>query len=236
MPTDFAACWNDFTAIAAKKAGAPWLFRGHADKAWELQPNIGRPYKRTPTGSPRHYTSADEFAMFRDFAMEVRRRFDDGPSTDFELLALAQHYGLPTRLLDWTQNLHVAAYFACEDESFDDRDAEILSLGVRTDAIRTDLDALSDEMFALNPADQPIFVRVPGIDFRIHQQHGVFTLHPDTSVVWTPASPHIVDSPFVIPAHLKPEFRRTLMALGFHAGRLMRDFDRVCETIRGRYR
>ena len=36
------------------------------------------------------------------------------PEDLWELAALAQHYGIPTRLLDWTHDLHTALYFAVE--------------------------------------------------------------------------------------------------------------------------
>ena len=80
-------------------------FRGVDDHKYSLNPGLLRP----------PYINKDlenlEFSISNDFKLRGRPHFPIFPLTVWEQIFLMQHYGFPTRLLDWTESLSVAAYF-----------------------------------------------------------------------------------------------------------------------------
>ena len=85
-----------------------WVFRGHSRADFQLIPSLGRV---THTSVSR---SKYEESLFDIFCREARGYFNSSslPANEWEWLCLAQHHGLPTRLLDWTHNPLAALYFA----------------------------------------------------------------------------------------------------------------------------
>lgn len=57
--------------------------------------------------------SGESFSGFERKSTNYQERWL--PKDLYELAGLAQHYGIPTRLLDWTQDIYVALYFAATD-------------------------------------------------------------------------------------------------------------------------
>lgn len=102
--------------LAQGKQGV-W-FRGHSDSSFELLPSVFRRSGKNQDGP--YY---DEVALLEEFIRRHPQAKHEHSNT-LELLTYAQHYGLPTRLLDWTENLLVAIYFACNE--FPDVDGELL--------------------------------------------------------------------------------------------------------------
>ena len=108
--------WNGFLRIR-KQLAKGWIFRGQPG-VWPLKPSLERSCEFF--GVSLHQSPAIEKQMIRDF-----RRQYVGDNRDIVLndtlycMTLMQHYGSPTRLMDWTYSPYVAAFFAlesCESE------------------------------------------------------------------------------------------------------------------------
>lgn len=94
-------------------------FRGQADFSWEVQPSIYR-----YSNFQRYQT-----VQFEKFLLDARPPKPSPPltHTEFELewLMVSQHYSVPTRLLDWSSEILIALYFACDDENNMEKDGAV---------------------------------------------------------------------------------------------------------------
>lgn len=98
---------HEFFRSYAPDPPTGWWFRGQASSDWKLVPKAGRPPYRLP--NERH------LGRFRAWTRAAIAYDSDLPTNDWERLAIAQHFGLATCLLDWTYNPVVALYFCCSE-------------------------------------------------------------------------------------------------------------------------
>jgi hypothetical protein len=147
------------------------IFRGVKDQKHELIPKIGRKeYKfRYNKGTPLRTIEDDLLRIFRERALPF---LDRVPSNGWDWMAIAQHHGLPTRLLDWTRNPLVAAYFAVEKEFKGNSAIYAVEFPEYIDTKREEY----DDPFKINFVGKFI---PPHTTKRIVVQSGLFTIHPD---------------------------------------------------------
>lgn len=205
-----------------------WVFRGQDNIDWPLRPKAGRPefyVEATDVWKDRGQSSGD-LGRFNYWRHQAIAYTDTLPENDFECLAFAQHYGLATRLLDWTTNPLVALYFAVEIQGNTDAAVFCHLPWLIIDQKDSAIDRKFDRVVLLKPRP---------FDRRIAAQSGVFTfhLHPETAL--TPmepneeirkAAPEGLDLVAIrIPAELKPSFLRQLNAIGINRKTLFPDLE-----------
>jgi hypothetical protein len=224
------------------KYDTPW-WRGHAKAEWSLQAQVFRSERRSPEYEK---TLIGEFVS-RAPSRSHRPCPDSGDY--FGWLFLAQHYGLPTRLLDWSENPLVAAYFAVVHDQ--DNDGCIWALWPtrlnRVFDTATGLVQMRDPVIkkiaegaftGIKPKERAEVLAIDGqeIDLRMLAQMGRFTLHSDS----TPLEQKTYNAEwlrrFIIPKEAKTTIRNQLSAFGVQLPNLFPDLGHLAEDLKRRLR
>ena len=171
------------------------IYRGMSDASAPLLTSLDRLGGRDAPHSKAHL----EEHILRNF-LRYSKPYVDADQEEWELLFIAQHHGLPTRLLDWTYSPLVAAHFATLDpgprgdrvvwqldwrrmhERFGLKPLAFLVQDLVEELERRGIGSLGD--FFERAADSAPFacmLEPPAMDHRITVQSAAFTITSDTS-------------------------------------------------------
>ena len=106
--------WEAFLGYITRPPYSNWAFRGERDERWPLYSSLSRHLQGFRIS--REAWPEQERRIIRIFKRKAHQFLDKPPDLDddFQWLALMQHHGAPTRLIDFTWSPYVAAFFALE--------------------------------------------------------------------------------------------------------------------------
>jgi hypothetical protein len=205
---------------------SPFVYRGSRSRHYLLNTSLQR------LGGEYQNLEHHLLRNFRKYARDTPMPVVGASTWDW--LALAQHHGLPTRLLDWTYSPYVALHFATDDLAAYHEDGIVWALNYvkaaehlperlrqalrqegsnvfTSDLLQTVNNSLH-ELEELQPEPYVLFLEPPSLDARIVHQYALFSMMSTAQSVlhdWLSARPELYFR-IIIPAALKWEVRDKL--------------------------
>lgn len=254
IPTFVADDWAGLLQILFNDSWAPDISRFRSSYVYR---GLNQGTYALSTTLNRLGESHLEKHLLRNFRKYAYRDVkEDNP---WNWLSLAQHHGLPTRLLDWTYSPLVALHFAVGNFRKYDLDGMIWAVNYvdtkehlpdslkrviedegshifttemlgRAAAGLSQLGSLQDDPF-------PVFLEPPSLDDRIVNQYAVFSMMSDPNVMideWL-ARNTVRAFRIQIPAHLKWEIRDKLDQSNINERVLFPGFDGLAKWLKRHY-
>ncbi|GFO69883.1 hypothetical protein GMLC_34620 [Geomonas limicola] len=169
---------EDLHRLASTFSSGHPIFRGVSDATFQLISRFGRSIitnreiRKSNPSLTYVVHSGKEKAVLKAFKRLSAPYINYEPKNEWEWLATAQHHGLPTRMMDWTTNPLVAAYFATAYTPVNKSDAAIYTFHDHYD--------IPDATVDKSPFDltSPVIYRPRHTTQRIAAQSGLFIVQP----------------------------------------------------------
>jgi FRG domain len=150
-----------------------YLFRGQGSSEWKLSSSFDRWFERYPS-----FNRIEKSKKIQEYFRKEIERLKDVDNVLLDdpeyMMALGQHSGLPTRLLDWSESPYVAAFFAF-NEAFGSNTEELSDGNVAVWALLRDAEIWNSE------SGVAIKEVRSAENYRYRNQEGAFTINKTPS-------------------------------------------------------